>query len=527
MTDKNTASNIPGILLLRLNLAAEPAAVSEGRKIIARILMSTGFPDETVNNVSLVWAEAATNIITHLKPVASRLGIELTRLMDGLELVITNDGGNWNPVSMMYPGAWNERNQSPLNENGRGLEVIRLLTSSTAYVASESGGDHRLILKFESLSGRLAAKHILLVEDEPSQRLLFKHFLKETYEVFEFCSAEDALQRIHEVNPDIIISDKQLPGMDGFEFRSRIKADSKLDMVPFIFLTADADHTTRDYAASLGIDDFLLKPVSKSGLNNSVSRVLNRSRGLVSVLTERLDRQLTDSLRAPIPEKIRGFDVAVLNINAGIGGGDYIFHREFRSLDLLLMSDLMGHDLAARFYTYAHAGYLHGLLHGIQGPVATNDVVSCISDIFNTSGFFERTTLTMLAVSIMDGGNIELVSAGHPKPLLLADDSVNYLPVEGNLPGILPSQHYDVYPLKVMPGQKICIYSDGLFELSRDPDERERYQRHIEAILLDSCHQNVCDTVQILHHKIKQVAAGPMPDDVTVILLGYKDNLDE
>ena len=106
---------------------------------------------------------------------------------------------------------------------------------------------------------RMAAR-ILIVDDDPSIRdLLRMHLASAGYEV---SVAEDAIVAGYLVlkhPPDLIISDVNMPHMNGFEFVAALKADKTLPNIPVIFLTSDdeGDHRGKE----LGAVGYLLKPV--------------------------------------------------------------------------------------------------------------------------------------------------------------------------------------------------------------------------------------------------------------------------
>lgn len=104
------------------------------------------------------------------------------------------------------------------------------------------------------------AARILIVDDDPSIRdLLRLHLSSAGYEV---SVAEDAIAAGYLVikqPPDLIISDVNMPHMDGFEFVAALKADKTLPDIPVIFLTSDdeGDHRGKE----LGAVGYLVKPV--------------------------------------------------------------------------------------------------------------------------------------------------------------------------------------------------------------------------------------------------------------------------
>src|SRR3989442_11054747 len=79
---------------------------------------------------------------------------------------------------------------------------------------------------------------VLLVEDHPMNRKLFRDILEMQFAVYEAASAEDALETLRTVTPDLIVLDVQLPGMDGLTMLRQVKADPATRDVPVVALSS-------------------------------------------------------------------------------------------------------------------------------------------------------------------------------------------------------------------------------------------------------------------------------------------------
>lgn len=119
---------------------------------------------------------------------------------------------------------------------------------------------------------------ILVVDDEATQRLLTRsHLEDEGFTVVEASSGEEALEAIHRLQPNLILLDVMMPGIDGFEVCRRIRADPSVCHIPIIIVTGreDAEDVQKGFAA--GATDFLTKPLIWNLLPSRVRYVLRTS----------------------------------------------------------------------------------------------------------------------------------------------------------------------------------------------------------------------------------------------------------
>lgn len=119
---------------------------------------------------------------------------------------------------------------------------------------------------------------ILLVEDNPDNRLLVMVLLEEHYQVVETASAEEALLLLPMLDPDLFLIDISLPGMDGGALLAEIRRDERLANRPAIAFTAHAMAGDRERFLAQGFDAYLSKPiVQEQVLLDSVAAALGNS----------------------------------------------------------------------------------------------------------------------------------------------------------------------------------------------------------------------------------------------------------
>ncbi len=126
---------------------------------------------------------------------------------------------------------------------------------------------------------------ILVVEDESAtQQTLEALFASEGYALSFIANGSEALPRAIEIEPDLVLLDVMMPGMDGFEVCRRLRANPQLAEVPIILITALDDKASRLRGIEAGADDFLSKPFDRVELRLRVKSILrlNRYRRLVA-----------------------------------------------------------------------------------------------------------------------------------------------------------------------------------------------------------------------------------------------------
>ncbi|NMC64004.1 MAG: response regulator, partial [SAR324 cluster bacterium] len=103
-------------------------------------------------------------------------------------------------------------------------------------------------------------RKVLLVEDDDDIRSVFAMFLKtHLYDVREAINGLDALEKVYESRPDLIVCDLMMPQLDGMEFVRRLRNDSRISKIPVLILTAANSDENQVNCLQFGADDFVSK----------------------------------------------------------------------------------------------------------------------------------------------------------------------------------------------------------------------------------------------------------------------------
>ena len=122
-------------------------------------------------------------------------------------------------------------------------------------------------------------KSILVIEDEPEICEFASKVLElEGYEVLHAEDGNEGLKLVREREYAMILLDLKLPEPDGWVVLEEIMADQELHRIPVVVFTATAEISHRNRAISMGVADYLVKPVSATRLKEIVAHVLRQER---------------------------------------------------------------------------------------------------------------------------------------------------------------------------------------------------------------------------------------------------------
>ena len=119
-------------------------------------------------------------------------------------------------------------------------------------------------------------KEILIVDDEPSIVVPVQFLMQQQgYTVLVAGDGHDALDMIYKYQPDLVLLDIMLPGIDGYEVCEIVRLNPKLRDVKIIFLTAKGREVEIAKGLALGADAYITKPFSNAELVSKVKMVLD------------------------------------------------------------------------------------------------------------------------------------------------------------------------------------------------------------------------------------------------------------
>ncbi len=490
-------------------------ATREMRHLLEQVTQ-TAVPYSSIRRrMALCLSEAVTNLVKHPSSEASQMSMRFGRDNFGWWLEILDNGTPWDPTKDVDLEGLDEFSEV---ESGRGIALLHLQCDGIEYHPSNGSQLNRLRLNWKT-PDRTRRPSILIVEDDESLRQLYEVYLREAFEVVTAASGQEALLRLKAAHVDLVLSDICMPGMDGMALREHLIEDADSRLTPFVFLSAMNDAAHLEQATSLGIDDYLIKPVDKTQLIGTIQRVLRRSRQIYQQLTDRIDKGITSALASRLPDKVNGWQLGVASRHTGSGGGDLLLHQAGDTKFQMVLVDIMGHDDSAKFFAHASGGYLRGVMHAVGADGNPTQLLEQFSNFIMQDKLMSKVILTCCSATLSPGGEISLASAGHPPPLLITKTGTRPVPVGGILPGLLPATTYQSVSLQLAAGERIALYTDGLFESAVDNNARKELEQRITTTLTDTLNLSINESLERLMTLFDKLAGIPPSDDALLILM--------
>ena len=502
-------------VLLKIRRPMTLEAVCEMRHLLEQVINTIVTKLSLRRRILLCFSEAATNLVAHTKPDADHIGMDFGQDNHGWWLEIFDNSIPWDPTIEAL-------NVTPdsfeLIENGRGISLLHSQCDLMEYHAGSDTELNRLRLFWE-IEKQTSRPTVLIVEDNYAMIRLHSAYLMDDFELLTAENGQQAIQILKTSHIDLVLSDIHMPEMSGLSLREQLNSVPDADHIPFIFLTSVDNTQIQQRASSLGIVDYLLKPVNKTQLIQTIHRVLGRSQQIYRQLTERIDKRITSALTPKLPDTVHNWRLSITSRHTGIGGGDLLLHRDNGDQLMLVLLDIMGHDDSAKFFAYAYGGYLRGLMQSGEHDLCPSQLLERLSDSALQDELLSQVTLTSCVASLFPGGKVTLASAGHPPPLHINKAGARPVPVGGVLPGLQPATDYQSVNLQLSTGERIALYTDGLFESATDSKARNELEERITTTLADTLNIPINESLAQAMSVFDELAGTPPRDDALLLLI--------
>jgi serine phosphatase RsbU (regulator of sigma subunit) len=378
-----------------------------------------------------------------------------------------------------------------------------------------------------------AQKLILIVDDTPLNIGVISGALKDSYKTKVATNGEKALALASaEEKPDLILLDIMMPGMDGYEVCSRLKADPVTSEIPVIFLTGQTSAEDETRGFEVGAVDYVHKPFSPAVVKARVrSHILLRearaqlASQLLALNTElEMARQIQLSILPHSIPRLAGLDIAAHYLPMTSVAGDFYDFIQIDDKHIgILIADVSGHGLPSALI----ASMLQVALTG-QTAHATEPGKVLVGLNRAFCGKFTRNFVTAAYVYVdLENNLMRYAGAGHP-PMLQWRNSTGkatQLLENGLVLGIIEEASYEALEFLLEPGDRYVLCTDGILEAANSAQEQFGADR-LMSFLKNHKHLEAEPFSQTLLDDLagwsNQAVDQGQQDDITLLVIDYK-----
>jgi len=383
----------------------------------------------------------------------------------------------------------------------------------------------------------MAARPLLLVEDSSTMRRMLAIMLKEEgYDVRTANDGVDGLAKAREEpRPELILSDYEMPEMDGAGLCREIKKDKELRTIPVLMLTTLGETHNKIAGLESGADDYIQKPKSPDEVQEMFARIRAalRTADLSAEVAERnrlleaaqkklffeleLARKVQFALM-PRPPKPRGvLQVAVRYTPANELGGDvYDFYRLENNRLGILVADVSGHGV--------NSAMLSGMVKALAAPLSIavlepGELLAGL-DVSTEQYFPEGYFCTgFYLIADEETGLIRYAGVGHPPAIVIGPNGTRTLPSNPGMLGIGMVDGTAGDTERLLPGESLIIYTDGLTD-AMDPSDVLFGEDRLKTLLQGHHGADPTEILNKVDDALKRhTAPGSPADDINIIVL--------
>jgi phosphoserine phosphatase RsbU/P len=392
------------------------------------------------------------------------------------------------------------------------------------------------------------SKKILIVDDDPlMQSLLSKLLNANGYETYIVDNGTSALEMLSKVSIGLIITDLNMPGLNGEELCRAIRGQDFGRYIYIIMITAQSGSESLVNAMQAGADDFISKPLNPTELKarlKSGLRVLELEASL-EARNEKLNAALNQIKLEQ--EEAKSTLIGVLPAPALIGG---VYFNWLFEASSFIGGDIFDYYMIGEshicFYVVDVAG--HGVSAAMQAFTIYNDMLSSVAELQLMIG--ESKPLTKIAADFVTdynnqflekkrndcyftmffclfdskNGELALVQAGHPAAIYLEEGGEMVQMVgDGGLPlGMVEDATYDAISIQLAVGSRLCLYSDGVTECENSAGDQFGDAK-LAQLFLEGCDSTLMEVLSTINRDLSawRDSDEPYKDDVTCLIMEY------
>lgn len=373
---------------------------------------------------------------------------------------------------------------------------------------------------------------ILVVDDEAVFRALLQNLLEKMgLQVVAAGSGAEAVASFMHEQPDMVLMDVMMPGMDGYQATEYIRELSGDSFIPIIFVTAMSDENELALCVMRGGNDFLTKPINPAVLRAKIEAFSQLRRLYKAVKSQRdelaqhnrwlkREYEIAEGVFAKVMHSggLTSPNIKYMLSPQAIFNGDLLLAAYRPSGELhLMLGDFTGHGLSAAIGTIPVADIFNGMTaKGFPIPEIVAEINQKLQRILPRGLFFAAALLELDAknhkLSAWVGGVPDILIYGAEQKALAGRFTSTSFPL-----GVMATDQLDchVESIEVHPGDRIFLYTDGVPE-ARNSENAMFSQERLEQCFNDGYEPSVLYE-RILWELDQFRGAHEQSDDVTLI----------
>ncbi|HEX3384849.1 MAG TPA: fused response regulator/phosphatase, partial [Mucilaginibacter sp.] len=328
------------------------------------------------------------------------------------------------------------------------------------------------------------AKRVLLVDDNPLFLKVLTHaFTKSGFECTSCVSASDGIDYLNMNIPDAILSDYEMPEMNGIEFRKCLIQNSDFKDIPFVFLSYITDEDLMAEGLDLQAVDYVVK---ETPVNVIVSKIGN----LIETVQKQRELSVQEIKKAALALNIRtvpkvapavaGFDVDFWHqAYQDVPGGDFIdFIEVDERYSFIVLGDVMGKKWVAWFFTFSFLSYIRAAIRfGIMNrDFCTAEILQKVNSVICYDNALKDILSTMSLIMIDKQEQVVSYSGAGDLPVLhykACTGEMVQVESSGLLLGLFPDGGYTEEHIKLATNDQLFIFTDGLIDYEDENGEKK------------------------------------------------------
>ncbi|MBC8054041.1 MAG: SpoIIE family protein phosphatase [Sphingobacteriaceae bacterium] len=336
-------------------------------------------------------------------------------------------------------------------------------------------------------------KKILLLDDEGFiLQVISKALAKEGFECMMANSVVQAIDILQRETPDIILSDYQMPIINGFEFREIVLRDKRWRTIPFVFFTSVTDLEHMQKGLDMEVVDYINKdtpiPMLVSKINNIIHTIRRQHEKSIQEIRIAAEALNLRSVPAQTPE-IDGYQLRFLYQSfEDYPGGDFI---DFIQIDdkytFVILGDVMGKKWGAWFFSFNFLSYIRSAIRlcVFDGNFSTASIIEKINKVIvlDTVLGDVLSTLSLLMIE-HETGKVHYSGAGDLPVIWYKESERRCIAVEssGLLLGVMQNGQYNEKIIQLKRGDQLIIVSDGMIDFETQDGKKSDYDLFLKKM---------------------------------------------